>query len=166
MKFNKISDGHFFPMRIGPHIRIYPHIRSYMRKYLLLAQFGAPAWPSLITVVQRESSTYTLCGRVWEDNLRLGRFSSYQISTINKTEWNGQNIEGLCFLLLVFFYIFLQFLVQWVCADNPSKWRSSKNQICPQKTFSSLRSVSWSTVFFSFNNDVCTLYMVYICIGT
>ena len=39
-------------MRIGPHIRIYVHICAYMREYLLLAQFGAPAWPSLILTTQ------------------------------------------------------------------------------------------------------------------
>ena len=51
-----IRDGqlvmrHFFPMRIDVHIRILAHIcniRSYMRKYLLLAHFPAPARPSLI----------------------------------------------------------------------------------------------------------------------
>ena len=44
---------HFFPMRIDAHIRILAHIghiRAYMREYLLLAHFAAPAWPSLVAI--------------------------------------------------------------------------------------------------------------------
>ena len=40
-------------MRIGPHFRIfriYAEIRAYLCKYIVLVQFGAPAWPAPVEV--------------------------------------------------------------------------------------------------------------------
>ena len=59
---NNIIDGHapLFPMRIDVHIRILAHIcdiRACMRKYLLLAHFPAPAWPSLNNMLKTTSHT-------------------------------------------------------------------------------------------------------------
>ena len=39
----------FLAMRIDAHIRIFhAHIRAYMRKYIVLAQFGTTSWPALV----------------------------------------------------------------------------------------------------------------------